>query len=230
MNIQHLALQLGNSPVTGPSCSQEHLRNTVQRTASSSTLLIQFQIEKMEKKCMVSLFIYIWHIRKEVFKPRQPLPGMANRVLARDNTHHSQAPQALLCIWFRCQILLQRMEPLLSPLPWVGAAQGDGSARPHRLWVTLTYSTGDTAAITSSGWAKSRLPANIPGVSLEAAVFPHVCSQERFLVLSQRKAGTHTSTPSSHTRPTSPPSLLPGTEGTAEAGEHHPLFLILGLF
>lgn len=29
---------------TGPSCSQEHLRNTVQRTASSSSALLQFQI------------------------------------------------------------------------------------------------------------------------------------------------------------------------------------------
>lgn len=91
MNIQHLALQLGNSPATGPSCSQEHLRNAVQRAASSSTQLLQFQIEEMGKKCTVLLFIYIWHTRKAAFKPRQPLPGMANRVLARDNTHHSQA-------------------------------------------------------------------------------------------------------------------------------------------
>lgn len=84
---------------------------------------------------------------------------------------------------------------------------------PPRLWVTLTSSTGDTAAITSPGSVKSRIPAGIPGVSLEAAAFPHVCSQECFPVPSQRKAGTHTRTPSSHTRPTSPPSLLPGTEG-----------------
>lgn len=95
MNIQHFALQMGNSLATGPSCSQEHLRNTVQRTASSSTMLLQFQIQEMEKKCMVSLFIYIWHARKEVFKQRQSLPRMTNRVVARHNTQlESGYPQA----------------------------------------------------------------------------------------------------------------------------------------
>lgn len=125
MNIQHLALQLGNSPATGPSCSQEHLRSTVQGTALSSTQLTQLQTEMKGKKCMVSLFIYIRHIRKEAFKLRQSLPGMANRVLARDNTHQSQLPQAQLCTCFRC--ISKGWS--LSCHGWDPAAQGDGAAR-----------------------------------------------------------------------------------------------------
>lgn len=49
MNIQHFALQLGNVLATGASCSLQHLRNTAQRAASSSMMLLQFQVQVMEK-------------------------------------------------------------------------------------------------------------------------------------------------------------------------------------
>lgn len=131
MNIQHLALQLGNSPVTEPNCSQEHLRNTVQRTASSSTRLIQFQIEKTGKKCMVSLFIYIWHIRKEVFKQRQPLLGWLTEFWLETALSTARPLQAQLCLWFRASYCSKGW--CLSSLSCHSrdpAAQGDGSARP----------------------------------------------------------------------------------------------------
>lgn len=137
MNIQHLALQLGNSPATASSCSQKHLSNTVRRTASSSTQLTQFQTEKMERKCMVSLFIYIWHIRKEVFKLRQPLSGMPNRFWLEKTLTTARLPQAQLCIWFRCQLLLQRMVPLLPLLSQVrSSSTGSWISQRQQLYPT----------------------------------------------------------------------------------------------
>lgn len=74
--------------------------------------------------CMFSLFIYIWHIRKEVFKPRQPLPGMANRVWLETTLTTAQAQ---LCIWLRCSYCPKGWG--LSCHGWDPAAQGHGSAR-----------------------------------------------------------------------------------------------------
>ena len=104
MNIQRFALQLGNSLATGPRCSQEHLRNTVQRTASSSTTLLQFQIDEMEKSVRFPFsFMFGMPEKRYLLKQRQPLPRMANRVVARDIAQlQSEATprhsSAMLCI------------------------------------------------------------------------------------------------------------------------------------
>lgn len=66
---------------------------------------------------MVSLFIYIWHIRKA--EAAIHCLGWLTEFWLETTFTTARLPQAQLCIWFRCQLLLQRMVPLL---PRVGSS------------------------------------------------------------------------------------------------------------
>ena len=81
-----LCAATGNSLATGPSCSQEHLRNTAQRTASSPAMLLQVQTQEMKTSAWLPfLFTFGTPEKRYLSRDRQPLLRMATRAVARDS-------------------------------------------------------------------------------------------------------------------------------------------------
>lgn len=127
MGIQHFALQLGSSPATGPSCSQEHLRNCAKNSLTLNSADTAPN-RKDGKKTVWFPFLFTSGISEKRYLSRgSHCLGWLTGFWLETTLTTARLPQSQLCIWFRCRYCPKGWG--LSCHGWDPAAQGDGSAR-----------------------------------------------------------------------------------------------------